>query len=570
MKKIWLFALLTIIASVSFTKAAYVDEYPSAYKWAFQNWITTQPTIDKADMEWQITRIALSKMISNYATNLLKKKVDTSKKCQFSDVSDKLNKDYDFWATRACQLWLMWQWITEFRPYDNVTRAEFGTILSRLLWWNKYDGWTPYYKKHINQLNIRWIMTNIKNLEKAKESRGNVMVMLKRSEIFWDIEIPSFEELDDATNIKCHHKAEFWGQEDEDIYLTKWDFILPYKDWYFWFSYLWQDGLWLYIYYRLTKNPCVTYLNSDEILWWPARGQDMNKIYKYYDNNVIAKELNCKIWNHEWCYKEAEKYAYNLLVWNETNEYFSLRMDTLKRIIDNKEFDNNNNENGYSIDRSKRYRNCVDEYKAKYDVKSDNLALNPISDIEKQIGEQYSCKLKKIKNFCAYKYIGACPDWNNCENLGNEINNCDNIIVSTSKTTDERFPGYNVIYWWEWYHNIIGEKTVYYDNKFWISFKLWKEFDWWTIHDEYRKLDSFERPRHLIFFYKKCPSCWNEELWREWYDLVFIVQVFDNDDVSGGNSPYDVDMTLIWKNNKYYFMGTKKSKYVDLNIFNIN
>jgi hypothetical protein len=74
----------------------------------------------------------------------------------------------------------------------------------------------------------------------------------------------------------------------------------------------------------------------------------------------------------------------------------------------------------------------------------------------------------------------------------------------------------------------------------------------------------------LIFFYKKCPSCWNEELWREWYDLVFVVQVFDNDDVSGGNSPYDGDMTLIWKNNKYYFMGTKKSKYVDLNIFNIN
>ena len=144
MKKIWLFVLLTPIISIAFIKASYIDEYSESYNWALKNWITTQPTIEKANMYWSITRIELSKMISNYAINVLKKKPDTSKKCQFNDISDRLNSQYDSWVTKACQLWLMWQWISNFRPYDKVTRAEFGTILSRLLWWDKYNGWTPY------------------------------------------------------------------------------------------------------------------------------------------------------------------------------------------------------------------------------------------------------------------------------------------------------------------------------------------------------------------------------------------------------------------------------------------
>ena len=196
MRKIWLLVSLFVILCVGTVKAAYIDEYPEAYKWVYKNWITTMNTMDKANMYGEITRIALSKMISNYAINVLNKKPDTTKKCEFTDISDKLNKQYDSWVTKACQLWLMWQWITKFRPYDNVTRAEFGTILSRLLWWDEYNWWNPYYKKHLNQLNIRWIMTNINNPQWI-ELRWNVMVMLKRSQELWNYKIPSFDELDD-------------------------------------------------------------------------------------------------------------------------------------------------------------------------------------------------------------------------------------------------------------------------------------------------------------------------------------------------------------------------------------
>jgi hypothetical protein len=420
MKKIWFFITLSLIFSVSFVKAAYIDEYPEAYKWAFKNWITTQPTIEKANMYWSITRIELSKMISNYAINVLNKKVDTSKKCQFSDVSDKLNSQYDLWVTKACQLWLMWQWISKFKPNDNVTRAEFWTILSRLLYWTKYNGWTPYYQKHVNQLNIRWIMTNINNLEKVNESRGNVMVMLKRSEEKWNIQIPSFEELNDVLNIKCEYESPFDWWDKTLVNLTKKFFILPYKDWYFSFSFWWQDGLSLRVGYSLNKNPCTTYLNSDEILLWPAEWQNMNKIYEDYDNNIVAKELNCKIWDYEWCYKEAEKYAYNLLIWKETNEYFSLRMEVLKKMVDNNEFDSESKE-WYSIDWSQKKFDCYLFYKNKID------------------------NIDNIDKYCKYEIMWVCPGKDFCSKIRPDIN--------------ENFNNDNRIYWKkEWGYDIIYDK----------------------------------------------------------------------------------------------------------------
>lgn len=418
MKKIWLLISLFAVLCVGTSNAAYVDEYPESYTWAYKNWITTMDTMGKANMYGEITRIELSKMISNYAMNILKKKPDTSKKCEFSDVSDKLNIQYDLWVVNSCQLWLMWQWISNFRPYDKVTRGEFGTILSRLLWWDKYNGWNPYYKKHVNQLNIRWIMNNTKNAEKINESRGNVMVMLKRSETLWNLKIPSFEELDDVTDIKCEYENPYDWWNKILVNLTKKFFILPYKDWYFSFSFWWQDGLSLYVKYSLKKNPCTTYLNSDEILWWPVEWQNMTKIYEDFDNNVIAKELNCKNWDNEWCYKEAEKYAYNLLVWNETNEYFSLRMEVLKKMVDNNEFDSESEE-WYSINWSQKRFDCYLFYKNK--------------------------KVDNIDEYCRYEIMWVCPGKDFCSKIKPDIN--------------EKFNNDNKNYWKkEWGYDIIYDE----------------------------------------------------------------------------------------------------------------
>jgi hypothetical protein len=53
-------------------------------------------TIENANMEGNLTRIAMAKMISNYATNVLKLKLDKTKTCKFADVTDQRDKQYDY------------------------------------------------------------------------------------------------------------------------------------------------------------------------------------------------------------------------------------------------------------------------------------------------------------------------------------------------------------------------------------------------------------------------------------------------------------------------------------------
>jgi len=156
----------------------YSSELQQAYKWAYGNKITTMDSIDKANMKWNITREEMAKMISNFATNILWKTPDTTKPCLFIDSN--INPDLVESVTKSCQLWLMGQWVTSFRPKDSVTRAEFWTVLSRALWWNQNEWWSTYYENHLKALKSEWIMTKI-NTPMDKEVRGLVMLMLMRS-----------------------------------------------------------------------------------------------------------------------------------------------------------------------------------------------------------------------------------------------------------------------------------------------------------------------------------------------------------------------------------------------------
>ena len=164
--------------------SAYSQEYINAYEFAKWIWITTMSTIQEANMEWKLTRIAMAKMLSQYAMNILWQKPENIVAPKFNDVTDKQNSDYDNWVTLAYQLWIMWQnmpW-NNFRPNDEVTRAEFATALSRMLY-NTSDGeykWTwKYYIHHIEKLMEEWIIT--KDDPNMKEKRWYVMLMLLRS-----------------------------------------------------------------------------------------------------------------------------------------------------------------------------------------------------------------------------------------------------------------------------------------------------------------------------------------------------------------------------------------------------
>ena len=158
----------------------YSKEMNDAYEFAYKNWITTKNTINQANMAWSLTRIAMAKMLSQYAVNILWQSPDPDnlKNCTFSDVTREMDIAYDNWVTLSCQLWIMWVGINDFRPNETVTRAQFWTALSRMLYgladW-KYN----YYSTHLAKLKTEWIISN--DSPTLQEVRWYVMLMLMRS-----------------------------------------------------------------------------------------------------------------------------------------------------------------------------------------------------------------------------------------------------------------------------------------------------------------------------------------------------------------------------------------------------
>lgn len=165
--------------------STYSDELNSAYVWSYNLWITTIPTIQKANIEWTLLRSHLAKMLSQYAINVLGLKENTWANCIFNDMTTQ-SKEMQYYAIQACRLGLMWIGITNFSPEKEVDRATFGTTLSRALYGTGNDvKGSRYYGKHLQALKDAGIMTKITS-PFAKEIRGYVMLMLQRAEALVD------------------------------------------------------------------------------------------------------------------------------------------------------------------------------------------------------------------------------------------------------------------------------------------------------------------------------------------------------------------------------------------------
>ena len=178
------------LESVASHKVTYVpdrslSENEQAYDFAHTYWITTKTSVESAEMNKPLTRIQMAKMLSNYAMNVMWRKPDISKwTVKFNDVTNKMDKSYDNDVTLSYQLWIMWQNMpnNNFRPNDEVTRAEFVSAFSRMLY-NTSDGeyrsTSKYYIHHMEKLKWEWIVTN--DNPNMKEKRWYVMLMLLRS-----------------------------------------------------------------------------------------------------------------------------------------------------------------------------------------------------------------------------------------------------------------------------------------------------------------------------------------------------------------------------------------------------
>ena len=163
------------------------EEEKAAYLYACENDITTIRDINEARLKDFLTRAEMAKMVSVFATKQLWMKPNTSKDCSnFANSIASYNQEMKDYMVMSCQLELMWihtvnyEPIPDFMPSKRVSRAEFGTVLSRVLWWNKYEGTNSnYYINHLNALKENNIITNIN--PNITEYRAWVFLMLYRA-----------------------------------------------------------------------------------------------------------------------------------------------------------------------------------------------------------------------------------------------------------------------------------------------------------------------------------------------------------------------------------------------------
>lgn len=180
-------------------ESRYSDELKLAYLYSYINHVTTMCPIEQANLDGYLYRDHFAKMISAYAIWVLWRTPDTTKPwCdQFDDIADD-TVELKNYIKLACQLNLMWMesdWQTvkkSFDPHSILTRAEFGTVFSRLLFGDKYnvkDESAVYqdpgfwYKWHLQALKEYGVMTQIDGTWPAyKEKRWRVMLMLMRAD----------------------------------------------------------------------------------------------------------------------------------------------------------------------------------------------------------------------------------------------------------------------------------------------------------------------------------------------------------------------------------------------------
>ena len=175
---IW-WAIILGFSIISFTHA-YTQEEISAYNWAYKNGITTQSSIDSANLNWKLTRQELSKMLANYIENVAWVKQTSYSSCYFTD-EDKMTPNLKPYTRKICSYWIMWTNWQDFRPTSKVNRAELWTTISRMLWGDRYDvGGKEFYIYHLNALKDQWIMNNIDNPAKSLARRWDTFIMLKR------------------------------------------------------------------------------------------------------------------------------------------------------------------------------------------------------------------------------------------------------------------------------------------------------------------------------------------------------------------------------------------------------
>ena len=164
----------------------YGQEQIDAYKWAYENGITTMGSVGAARLDQPLTRAELAKMMVVYVAKILKKSTVVKETVTYNDVNESLG-DLAGYIVLAYQYQIMWinadgTQLKYFNPNGEVTRWEYATVFSRVLFGSAFNQeWEEFYARHIEALKTAGILKDTNPT--MKELRGWVMLMMYRSSL---------------------------------------------------------------------------------------------------------------------------------------------------------------------------------------------------------------------------------------------------------------------------------------------------------------------------------------------------------------------------------------------------
>lgn len=181
------------VAGCDVSDSPYDQEITNAFQRGYDLNITNKCPIIDARLDDTIIRKDLAKMITMFTIQIIGIYPDTHKAwCDtFTDTSG-ISEEMQFFTKTACQLSLMGLEPDgntpkkTFEPNDLVNRAQFGTILSRLIYGDTYNIHTgeemalKRYERHLSALQQDAIMTQIQD-PFMLEKRARVLIMLNRT-----------------------------------------------------------------------------------------------------------------------------------------------------------------------------------------------------------------------------------------------------------------------------------------------------------------------------------------------------------------------------------------------------
>lgn len=173
------------IPNCSIQYSQFASEQNDAYLWACQHNITTMRTIQEARLDQPLTRAELAKIMSVYAMKEYHLKPLITGAVNYKDVNTDLGDLADY-IQLAYQLQIMGinadgTPIQAFEPHKLVSRAEFATVLSRVIWGNKHNiSGDDRYSAHLQALKKYGVITSDVPAN-WWELRGRALLMLHRT-----------------------------------------------------------------------------------------------------------------------------------------------------------------------------------------------------------------------------------------------------------------------------------------------------------------------------------------------------------------------------------------------------